>query len=69
MFLIQNMIYQFKINFLHDNIPNLSIPNEYGEDPSLFKTFKALDNYELSKKYHTNKAKFIKILSKWIIYK
>lgn len=42
--------------FLHDNIPNLSIPNEYGEDPSLFKTFKALDNYELSKKYHTNKA-------------
>ncbi|MBP6715146.1 MAG: fatty acid cis/trans isomerase [Aliarcobacter sp.] len=43
--------------FLHDNIPNLSIPNEYGEDPSLFKTFKVLDNYELSKKYHTNKAK------------
>jgi len=42
--------------FLHDNIPNLSIPNEYGEDPSLFKTFKALDNYELAKKYETNKA-------------
>ena len=42
--------------FLHDNLINLSIPNEYGEDPSLFKTFKALDNYELSKKYHINKA-------------
>lgn len=42
--------------FLHDNIPNLSVPNEYGEDPSLYRTFKALDNYELSKKYHTNKA-------------
>ena len=42
--------------FLHDNIPNLSIPNEYGEDPSLYKTFQALDDYELSKKYHTNKA-------------
>ena len=26
--------------FLHNNIPNLSIPNEYGEDPSLYKTFK-----------------------------
>ena len=46
--------------FLHDNIPNLSIPNEYGEDPSLLKTFKALDNYELSKKYHTNKAQIYK---------
>lgn len=42
--------------FLHDNIPNLSIPNEYGEDPSLYKTFKALDNYELAKKYHKNRA-------------
>ena len=42
--------------FLHDNLPNLSIPNEYGEDPSLYKTFKALDNYELAKKYETNKA-------------
>ena len=46
--------------FLHDNIPNLSIPNKYGEDPSLYKTFKALDNYELSKKYHTNKAAIYK---------
>ena len=46
--------------FLHDNIPNLSIPNEFGEDPSLFKTFQALDNYELSKKYHTNKASIYK---------
>jgi hypothetical protein len=46
--------------FLHDNIPNLSIPNEYGEDPSLFKTFKVLDNYELSKKYQINKAKLYK---------
>jgi len=46
--------------FLHDNIPNLSIPNEYGEDPSLFKTFKALDNYELAKKYETNKASVYK---------
>ena len=46
--------------FLHDNIPNLSVPNEYGEDPSLYKTFKALDNYELSKKYHTNKASIYK---------
>lgn len=42
--------------FLHDNLSNLSIPNEYGEDPSLYKTFKALDNYELTKKYETNKA-------------
>jgi len=42
--------------FLHDNLSNLSIPNEYGEDPSLYKTFKALDNYELAKKYETNKA-------------
>ncbi|CAM3433877.1 fatty acid cis/trans isomerase [Arcobacter aquimarinus] len=42
--------------FLHNNIPNLSIPNEYGEDPSLYKTFKALDNYELAKKYHKNRG-------------
>jgi hypothetical protein len=46
--------------FLHDNISNLSIPNEYGEDPSLYKTFKALDNYELAKKYETNKAQIYK---------
>lgn len=46
--------------FLHDNIPNLSIPNKYGEDPSLYKTFKALDNHKLSKKYHTNKAEVYK---------
>ena len=46
--------------FLHDNIPNLSIPNEYGEDPSLFKTFRVIDNYELSKQYHTNRAKIYK---------
>lgn len=46
--------------FLHDNIANLSIPNEYGEDPSLYKTFKALDNYELAKKYETNKAQIYK---------
>lgn len=46
--------------FLHDNIPNLSIPNEYGEDPSLFKTFTIIDDYELSKKYYTNKAKIYK---------
>uniref|UniRef100_UPI0040481654 fatty acid cis/trans isomerase n=1 Tax=Aliarcobacter sp. TaxID=2321116 RepID=UPI0040481654 len=46
--------------FLHDNIQNLSIPNEYGEDPSLFKTFTIIDDYELSKKYYTNKAKIYK---------
>lgn len=46
--------------FLHDNLSNLSIPNEYGEDPSLYKTFKALDNYELAKKYETNKAQIYK---------
>jgi len=42
--------------FLHDNIPNLSIPNQHGEDPSLLKTFTIIDDYELSKKYYTNKA-------------
>ncbi len=46
--------------FLHDNIPNLIIPNKHGENPSLFKTIKALDNYDLSKKYHTNKAEIYK---------
>ena len=45
--------------FLHDNIPNLSIPNEYGEDPSLFKTFKVIDNYELSKNIIQIEQKFI----------
>ena len=36
--------------FLHDNIPNLSIPNEYGEDPSLLKTFKAFRVLRMSHK-------------------
>lgn len=42
--------------FLHDNLDNLSVPNQYGDDPSILKTVKILENYELSKHYSKNKA-------------
>lgn len=46
--------------FLHDNLKNLAIPNQFGEDPNISKTFSILDNYKLSKQYQTNKAKVYK---------
>jgi len=46
--------------YLHDNIKNLFIPNQYGENPSILKTTSILDNYELAKKYEINKSKIYK---------
>lgn len=46
--------------FLHDNIENLFIPNQYGDNPSILKTTSILDNYELAKKYQENKSKIYK---------
>ena len=46
--------------FLHDNIDNLFIPNQYGDDVNILKTFSILDNYDLAKKYQTNKSKIYK---------
>ena len=42
--------------FLHDNIDNLSIPNQFGDDPNILKTFSVLDNYELAKNYQNSKT-------------
>jgi hypothetical protein len=46
--------------YLHDNIENLFIPNQYGDNPSIFKTTSILDNYKLAKKYQENKSKVYK---------
>jgi hypothetical protein len=46
--------------YLHDNIENLFIPNQYGDNPSITKTTSILDNYELAKKYQINKSKIYK---------
>lgn len=46
--------------FLHDNISNLVVPNKYGDDPSILKTVSIIEQQELSKKYHKNKAKIYK---------
>jgi hypothetical protein len=46
--------------YLHDNIENLFIPNQYGDNPSILKTTSIIDNYELAKKYQTNKSKIYK---------
>lgn len=42
--------------FLHDNIENLSVPNQLGDNPNILKTFKILDNYDLAKQYNKNKS-------------
>jgi len=46
--------------FLHDNRDNLFIPNQYGNNPSISKTFKMLDDYDLAEKYRTNKSAIYK---------
>jgi hypothetical protein len=46
--------------YLHDNIDNLFIPNQYGDNPSILKTTSILENYELAKKYKRNKSKIYK---------
>ncbi len=46
--------------FLHDNMNNLFIPNQYGDNPSILKTASILDNYELAKKYQISKSKIYK---------
>ena len=46
--------------FLHDNIDNLFIPNQYGDNPSILKTISILDNYELAKNYQLNKSEIYK---------
>lgn len=43
--------------FLHDNLDNLNIPNQYGDDPNLLKTLSILDNYKLAKQFNENKSK------------
>ena len=55
--------YDVSINdkfFLHDNIENLFIPNQYGDNPSILKTATILDNYDLAKKYQKNKSEIYK---------
>ncbi len=42
--------------FLHDNIPNLFIPNEEGNNPGILKTLDVLRDYKLLQKYFANKA-------------
>lgn len=44
--------------FLSYNYNNLSIPNQYGDDPNIFKTFSILKNYKLSKSYHVSRSNF-----------
>jgi len=46
--------------YLHDNLKNLFIPNQYGDNPSILKTTSILDNYELAKNYQVNKSKIYK---------
>lgn len=42
--------------FLHDNISNLYIPNEEGNNPGILKTFNILRDYSYIKNYFDNKA-------------
>jgi hypothetical protein len=46
--------------YLHDNIDNLFIPNQYGDNPNILKATSILNNYALAKKYQTNKSKIYK---------
>jgi len=46
--------------FLHDNIDNLFIPNQYGNNPDISKTISILDNYDLAKQYRKNRSKIYK---------
>jgi len=46
--------------YLHDNIKNLFIPNQYGENPGILQTTSILDNYDLAKKYQENRSKIYK---------
>ena len=47
-------------NFLKDNFINLKIPNQLGEDPSLFQTFKNLGKESETKAYSKNRADIYK---------
>ncbi|QKF74124.1 fatty acid cis/trans isomerase [Aliarcobacter faecis] len=47
-------------NFLKNNFENLKIPNQLGEDPSLFQTFKNLGKEKETKDYQTNRAALYK---------
>lgn len=47
-------------NFLKDNYENLKIPNQLGEDPSLFQTFKNLGKEKETKAYQINRAALYK---------
>ncbi len=47
-------------DFLKNNFVNLKIPNQLGEDPSLFQTFKNLGNENETKAYQKNKAALYK---------
>ncbi|MFW2600058.1 fatty acid cis/trans isomerase [Aliarcobacter butzleri] len=47
-------------NFLKNNFKALSIPNQLGEDPSLYETFKNLGREEDTKKYEEYRAKIYK---------
>lgn len=46
--------------FLEDNLVNLEIPNQLGEDPTLFQTFKNLGQEKSVLDYSANKAKAYK---------
>jgi len=46
--------------FLHDNLDNLNVPNQYGDDPSILKTVKILENYDLAKAYNKSKSNIYK---------
>ncbi len=47
-------------NFLKNNFENLKIPNQLGEDPSLFQTFKNLGKEKETKTYQENRAALYK---------
>lgn len=47
-------------NFLKDNFHNLTIPNQLGEDPSLFQTFKNLKHEKEILAYEKNKEEIYK---------
>ena len=47
-------------NFLKNNFENLKVPNQLGEDPSLFQTFKNLGKEKETKTYQENRAAIYK---------
>lgn len=46
--------------FLHDNLKNLEIPNQYGDNPNILRTLVSLKNYSASTDYHRNKIQLYK---------